>query len=510
MANYVLEAINITKKFPGVIANENVSLYVRAGEILGLIGENGAGKSTLLGILNGVYPYDTYTGILKIEGVEVSFKSTLDTIKYGIGFVPQEINVFKSFSVAENIFMSDLLLGKRKRIINYKDIFKAAKTLLQDNNIDLQPDEDVRKLSVGKQQMLMIARALARNPKILILDEPTTSLSDNDVRKLFQVIRELKDKGKSVIFVTHKLAEILELTDRLTILRDGKNAGEFSSKEYESSKIIQGMIGREINNMYPQRNANIGAEVLKVENLTIEHEFIEGRNRVEDVSFSVREGEVIGLAGLVGSGRTETVASIFGLQKMKKGKIFLHGKEVTLRSTENSIKNGLAMVTEDRKKYGLIFIWDILKNITVSDLTSVSYLKILLSNKKEKKVANEHILKLNIKAISSNTNVATLSGGNQQKVVLARSLNVKPKVVIFDEPTKGIDVGSKNEIYLLINKLAESGVAVIMISSELPELMALCDRFVVLAEGKITEELNKSEATEMKIMNAAVKTFKMN
>lgn len=508
MSEYVLEAINITKKFPGVIANDHVCLNVKKGEVLGLIGENGAGKSTLLKVLNGVYAHDSYDGKIKLEDEEISARDPNHAMELGIGFVPQEINVLKSFSVAENIYMSDLKLGKKKKFIDYKEMYKATHELLQKNGIDLNPRADVRKLSVGQQQMLMIARSLARNPKILILDEPTTSLSDHDVKNLFDVVRNLKKQGKSIIFVTHKLAEILEMTDRLCILRDGKNVGEFNRIDYDSAKIIEGMIGREIKNMYPVRNVDIGEEALRVEHLTIAHEFIEGKNKVEDISFSVRKGEVLGFAGLVGAGRTEVVSAVFGMLKKKSGAIYIDGKNVKIKNTQSAVKNGIAMVTEDRKKYGLIFIWDILKNISISDLTAISKIKIFIASKKEKLVGDKHFKSLRIKAPSIHTNVSALSGGNQQKVVIARSLNIMPKVVILDEPTKGIDVGSKNEIYQLINELAATGVAVIMISSELPELMAMCDRFIVLAEGRISGELSKEEATEIKIMNAAVKTYK--
>lgn len=508
MQEYILEAVDITKKFPGVIANDHVNLQVKKGEVLGLIGENGAGKSTLLKILNGLYPQDSYEGAIKIEGKEIKPSSAHDAMQMGIGFVPQEINVLKSFSVAENIFMSDLHQGEKKTIISYNKMYIRTQKLLDTNKIDLDPTADVRKLSIGQQQMLMIARSLARNPKILILDEPTTSLSDSDVKNLFDVIRELKKQGKSIIFVTHKLAEILEITDSLCILRDGKNVGNFSREEYDKEKIIQGMIGRKIDTMYPERNAQIGEEVLRVENITVEHEFISNKNRVEDISFSVKKGEVLGLAGLVGAGRTEVVSAIFGMIKKKSGDIFIDGKKVNIKDTSSAMKKGLALVTEDRKKYGLIFIWNILKNITISDLKAVSSINLFPSKRKEEKNAKEQFDYLRIKAPSMNTNVGSLSGGNQQKVVIARSLNALPKVIFLDEPTKGIDVGSKNEIYQLINKLAESGVSIVMISSELPELMAMCNRFIVLAEGRISGELSKEEATEASIMKSAVHTFK--
>ncbi len=516
---YVLEAIDITKKFPGVLANDKVCLNVRPGEVLGLIGENGAGKSTLLKVLNGIYPHGSYTGELRIAGNEIKPTSPNDAMKLGIGYVPQEINVLKNFSVAENIYMSDLRLEKVKAkeeeeqskpsktpLVNFKTMYAATRKLLEENHINLNPRADTRKLSIGQQQMLMIARALATDPKVLILDEPTTSLSDTDVKQLFSVVRNLKQKGKSIIFVTHKLAEILELTDRVTILRDGKNISTLERGEYETNRIIKDMIGREITNMYPQRSNPIGEEVFRAENITVAHPYIANKNLVENVSFTVRAGEVLGMAGLVGAGRSEVCMAIFGMTPLKSGKMHLNGKPLRVRNTRQAVHNGIGLVSEDRKRYGLNFVWDIKYNIAISNLDAIS--KPLVSAKgiiaKGKKYFNE----LRIKAPSINTKVVTLSGGNQQKVVIARTLNAEPRLIILDEPTKGIDVGSKNEIYSLINDMAAKGVAVIMISSELPELMAMSDRFIVMAEGRVVGELGKEDATDAAIMQMAVSTFK--
>jgi len=508
MNEYILEAINITKKFPGVVANDKVNLSAKRGEVLGLIGENGAGKSTLLGVLNGIYHHSTYDGELKIEGKTIKPTSTHDAMNLGIGFVPQEINVLQSLSVAENINMANLKGDGKVGIVNFNKLYAKTKKLLDDNHIDLDPKADVRKLSIGQQQMLMIARALVTDPKILILDEPTTSLSNKDVENLFAVIRELKKKGTSIIFVTHKLAEILELTDRLCILRDGKNVGLYERKNYDEDKIIEGMIGRKITTMYPKRDVKLGKEAFRVENLNVDHPYVMNKHLVKDISFSVKKGEVLGLAGLVGAGRSEVVTTLFGVIKKRSGKIYIDGKEVKIKNSSDAIKKGMALVTEDRKKYGLIFIWSILKNISISNLKSISKLKFFVSTKMEEHRVKKQFDYLKIKAQSMKTKVDSLSGGNQQKVVLGRSLNASPKVVMLDEPTKGIDVGSKAEIYHLINQLAGEGVAVVMISSELPELMAMCDRFVVLAEGRIAGEFSGKEGTETNIMNAAVKTFK--
>ena len=512
--NYVLEAIEITKRFPGVLANDRICLNVKAGEVLGLIGENGAGKSTLLKVLNGIYPHGTYTGTLKLNGEEIKPTSPSDATRLGIGYVPQEINVLKYFSVAENIYMSDLPLSRikgadkgNKAFVDFKTMYQATEELLKVNHINLNPRADVRKLSIGQQQLLMIARALATNPKVLILDEPTTSLSNEDVEQLFHVVRKLKEKGTSVIFVTHKLAEILELTDRVTILRDGKNISTFEKEEYDTARIIHDMIGRDLTNMYPARDVKIGEEVLRVEHLTVAHPHIANKNLIEDVSFCVHAGEVLGMAGLVGAGRSEVCMAIFGMLPIKSGDIYLHGKKIDIKTSEDAIRHGIGMVSEDRKIYGLNFVWDIRTNIAISNLKALRSGP-LVSKRKMNLRVKKYFDELRIKAPTMGTKVVTLSGGNQQKVVIARSLNTEPKIIILDEPTKGIDVGSKNDIYNIVNDMVADGVAVIMISSELPELMGMSDRYVVMAEGRVVGELSREEGTDSRIMEMCVHTFK--
>lgn len=505
MRQYMLEAIDITKRFPGTIANDHVCLKVCGGEIMGLVGENGAGKSTILKCLNGIYPSSSYEGKICIEGKEVHITSPLDAMKHGIGFVPQEINVLMDMSVAENIFLFDLKEGGK--LVNQKKLLQRAEKLLKDSTISLDPSANVRKLSVGQQQMLMIARALATNPKILILDEPTTSLSSQDVLRLFDVLRVLRAKGVAIIFVTHKLTEIMEMTDCLTVMRDGKNVGFYRREEYEQSRIVEDMIGRKLTTMYPKRNAKIGEEVLRIEKLSVPHPFILNRYLAQDISFSVRAGEVVGLAGLVGAGRSETVMGLFGELPTSGGTVYINGKQVKIRNCRDAIANGIGLVTEDRKKYGLHFSWSIKRNITFSNLRSIVN-GVFISRRKEDRDAQKYFDSLKIKATSMTALVDSLSGGNQQKVVIGRSLNADPKIIILDEPTKGIDVGAKADIYQLINQLAQSGVAVLLISSEMPELMAMSDRFIVLAEGRVVGELSKEEATESSIMQMAVTTFK--
>ena len=505
MQQYMIEAENITKRFPGTLANDNVCLKVKSGEIMGLVGENGAGKSTILKCLNGIYPHGSYEGNIIIEGEKKHIQSPLDAMKLGIGFVPQEINVLTDMNVAENIFLFDL--KRTGKLVNHRELNRRAADLLKRTEISLDPTVNVRKLSIGQQQMLMIARALATEPKILILDEPTTSLSSKDVISLFHVLRKLKSKGVAIIFVTHKLAEIIEMTDSLTVMRDGKNVGYYTRDEYNSDKIVEDMIGRKLTVMYPERDVKIGEEILSVENLSIPHPYIANRYLVNEVDLKVRSGEVVGLAGLVGAGRSETVMAIFGELKKSSGDIYIKGKKVNIRNTKDAIKNGMGLVTEDRKKYGLLFSWSIRKNISFSNLKNITKFG-FISPKKELSNTKKYYDAMNVKATSTSDLVDSLSGGNQQKVVIARTLNVNPSIVILDEPTKGIDVGAKAEIYQLINELAMEGVGVILISSELPELMAMSDRFIVMAEGRVVGELSKKEATEAKVMNLAVTTFK--
>ena len=498
MEKYALEALNISKKFPGVVALDDVNLKLRKNEVLGLVGENGAGKSTLLRVLAGIYPYGNYDGDIKINGESVAFKSPHDALGKGIGYVPQEINVMDDLTVAENIFVghlkenSDIAVNKR----NYT---KRAEEFFKKMHVDINPALRVQHLSIGQKQFLMLMRALSWNPSLMILDEPTTSLSHEEIKVLFDTVRDLTEKGKSIIFVTHKLEEIFELTQRVLVLRDGKQTGEFEREKYSRDILITSMVGRDIDNLYPSRNTNIGEEKLRVENLTVEHPRIQNKTLIENISFNVRAGEVLGLAGLVGSGRTETVSAIFGQYPLKSGDIFIKGKKVNIRNESEAIAHGMSFVTEDRKGSGLMMLADIKTNIVLSNLKAIKKL-LLLNKKKEKEAATKYMWRLKIKAPNINSMVANLSGGNQQKVVLAKTLNTDPEILILDEPTKGIDVGTKNEIYQIINELAESGIAVIMISSELPEVIGMCDRIVVLCDGEVSGELDITEANEKSVM----------
>jgi ABC-type sugar transport system ATPase subunit len=498
MTEFILEALNISKKFPGVVALSDVTIQLKKNETLGLIGENGAGKSTLLKILNGVYPKGNYEGVLKVDGAAVEFSSTHDALVNRIGYVPQEINVMDDLTVAENIFVGQYRT-KGERTVSHRKLTERAEEFLKSIQVEMDPSMRVRMLSIGRKQLLMIVRALAWNPSVLVLDEPTTSLAKDDVDILFHIIQDQTARGVSVIFVTHKLEEILSMTDRVVVLRDGLMAGTFEKKDYSEDKLVAAMVGRNITDIYPCRESKIGEEKLRVENLTVDHPKIINKTLIHNVSFSVKAGEVLGLAGLVGAGRTETVSAIYGQYPLSAGEIFIDGKKIKIRNEADALSHGIGYLTEDRKNGGLLMMNDIKSNIVLSNLKAIKN-RLLISGKKEKETASAYMKRLSIKAPDIQSMVANLSGGNQQKVVLARSLNADPKILILDEPTKGIDVGTKHEIYQIINDLAGIGIAIIMISSELPELLAMCDRFVVLSQGTVAGELCGIDATPESVM----------
>ncbi len=505
MGEYILEAKNITKRFPGVLALSDVSFTVRKGEVLGLIGENGAGKSTLLKIVNGVYTYGTYTGELLFDGNTVQNRSPYDALARGIGYVPQEINVMEDLTVAENIFVGHLNGESNSKKFLMSKLMKRCQEFLTANKFNLDPRTKVGTLSIGQKQLVMVAKAISWDPKVLVLDEPTTALSQADVENLFEIVRHLKAKGTSIVFVTHKLDEIFTLTDRVTILRDGNVINTYDRADYDRDKIISGMVGRELSQLYPERHVEIGEEVLSVKHMTVADPRVQGRNLVEDVSFNLRRGEVLGFAGLVGAGRTETISALFGSYKECTAEITIEGKPVQIRSEADAIQHGINILTEDRKSNGLLLLNDIKFNIVLSDLKKIMNARKVISKKKELDCANTFMKKLRVKANSHATMVANLSGGNQQKVVLAKALHSSPKILLLDEPTKGIDVGSKQEIYEIMNELLAEGMSIIMVSSELPELLGMCDRFVVMSHGKIVAEVDKEHATQESLMAACFK-----
>ena len=501
MSQNILEVRDITKRFPGVLALRNVSFDVRKGEILGLIGENGAGKSTLLKIMNGVYIHGSYEGEMLFDGAPLHNKSPYDALAKGIGYVPQEINVMEDLNVAENIFVGHLNGEEKGKGFRMAALMERCEAFLKANKFNLNPHANVGALSIGQKQLVMVAKAISWNPKVLVLDEPTTALSQADVENLFEIVRHLKAQGTSVIFVTHKLEEIFELTDRVTILRDGQVITTYAKDEYRRDKIISGMVGRELSQLYPSRNVEIGEEVLRVEHMTVPDPRVMNKNIVDDVSFHLRRGECLGFAGLVGAGRTETISALFGSYKDYTADIILEGKKVKIKSEADAIDLGINILTEDRKSNGLLLLNNIKFNIVLSNLKKILNSRRLVSKAKEQECSDAFMKRLRIKAPSTATMVANLSGGNQQKVVLAKALHSDPKILLLDEPTKGIDVGSKQEIYEIMNELLAEGISIIMISSELPELLGMCDRFMVMQGGRIVGELDKEHATQENIMN---------
>jgi ABC-type sugar transport system ATPase subunit len=497
----LLEMKHITKTFPGVMALNDVTFQVAKGDIHGLVGENGAGKSTLMKILSGHYPTGTYEGELILNGKALDMRSPNSALLQGIGIVPQEINVIPELTVAENIVVGRWNTGKGL-FVDQGQFTKRVEAFLNEHGIHLNPWQIVSKLTAAQKQEVMIARALYTDPSILILDEPTSSLSLTEINVLFKTLRDLRDKGVTSVFITHKLTEIFELTDNVTVLRDGTVAGEFKREDYSESAIISAMVGRKIEHMYPVRTQPFSPkEMFRLEGLSIAHPTIANRNLVENIGFSLHEGEILGIAGLVGSGRSEVLNAIYGRLGSTK-KVFVEGKEVRINNTTDAKEAGIALVTEDRKVDGIIPELSIRPNITVNNLKLVSR-SILLDLRKEREVAADYIHKLNVKAPSMETLMVNLSGGNQQKVVIGRVLLGGPKILLMDEPTKGVDVGAKNEIYTIMLDLAAQGISIIMVSSELPELLAICDRFVVLAGGKIRDEFTKADASEHRVMLAA-------
>lgn len=501
MSQNILEVKGVTKRFPGVLALRDVSFTVRRGEILGLIGENGAGKSTLLKIMNGVYVHGSYEGEMLYDDSPLRNKSPYDALAKGIGYVPQEINVMEDLTVAENIFVGHLNGEEKGKGFRMSALMERCDAFLKTNKFNLNPRANVGGLSIGQKQLVMVAKAISWTPKVLVLDEPTTALSQADVENLFEIVRHLKAQGTSVIFVTHKLEEIFALTDRVTILRDGQVITTYEKAEYQRDKIISGMVGRELSQLYPARDVKIGEEVLRVEHMTVPDPRIMDKNLVEDVSFNLHRGECLGFAGLVGAGRTETITALFGGYKDTTAEITLEGKKVNIKSEADAIALGLNILTEDRKSNGLLLLNDIKFNMVLSDLKKILNNRKLISKAKEKECSDVYMKKLRVKAPSSATMVANLSGGNQQKVVLAKALHSNPRILLLDEPTKGIDVGSKQEIYEIMNELLAEGISIIMVSSELPELLGMCDRFVVMRGGKVVGEMGKEEASQESIMN---------
>ncbi|MDD2956916.1 MAG: sugar ABC transporter ATP-binding protein [Lachnospiraceae bacterium] len=502
MSEVLLEMRHVTKKFPGVIALNDVSIDLRKGEILGIVGENGAGKSTLMKVLSGTYTSREYEGEVWLEGKKQEFNSVADGQNTGIAMIYQEVNAFMDSSIAENIYVSN---QPGNMFVDYKKMYQDTQKLLDMVGIEANPKTIVRKLNSGQLQMLAILRGMANNPKILVLDEPTTALTDKEVDVLMDFLTNLKKQGVSCIYISHKMEEIYRICDRVTVIRDGNVIETRETKDWSNQdELIQAMIGRKIENMYVKTPRKAGVPVLEVENLTVPHPTIRNRNIVNHVSFTLRKGEILGIGGLVGAGRSEILEAIFG--KLTEGvtkKIKVNGKEVNITSPKVAIENGLGFVTEERKLTGFVDTMSILHN---TSLPSLRYLpkKLFIDTKTEKELVQKQFDDMRVKAPSMNSLVANLSGGNQQKVILGKWLMKNPGILFIDEPTKGIDVGTKADFYKILDDLANEGISIVMVSSDMPELVSVSDRVLVMSNGNMTGELNGDEINQANVMRMAI------
>ena len=499
MTDTILHMQDITKTFPGVKALQDVNLTVERGEIHAICGENGAGKSTLMKVLSGVYPHGSYDGEITFEGEPCRFAGIRDSEHRGIVIIHQELALAPNLSIAENIFLGNELATRG--LIDWNRTNAAAAALLDRVGLRENPVTPIVDLGVGKQQLVEIAKALSKEVRLLILDEPTAALNDEDSAHLLDLLRGLRDQGITCVIISHKLNEVMSIADRVTILRDGKTITTMNIAEVTEDKIISGMVGRDLDNRFPPHEPRIGEEVFRIEDWTVHSPTQHGRVLVSGANLTLRRGEIVGLAGLMGAGRTELAMSVFGRSYGVgiSGRIIKDGREIQVRSVREAIDHGIAYATEDRKRYGLNLIEDIKRNISAAALGKLAR-RGWVDDNEEYKVADGYRKSMNIKAPSVSSITGKLSGGNQQKVVLSKWIFTNPDVLILDEPTRGIDVGAKYEIYTIINRLADEGKAVLVISSELPELLGLCDRIYTLSAGRITGEVPRAEATQEGLM----------
>ncbi|WP_315121562.1 sugar ABC transporter ATP-binding protein [uncultured Clostridium sp.] len=493
-----LEMRNISKSFSGVKALEDVELKVYEEEVLALLGENGAGKSTLMKILSGVYKKDS--GSIFINEEEVDIQGIKDGEKLGISIIHQELSLLSNLKIYENIFLGN---EKYKGLFNKLDkdyMRKESRKLLSTIGFTLDVDTSVKDINIGEMQMIEIIKAISKKSKLIIMDEPTTALTDVERERLFQVIRRLKSQGISIIYISHRLEEVFEICDRVNVLRDGKYIGEVQVKDVTKDSLIAMMVGRKLEEQFPYKKVEVGEEgepLLKVEGLSY-------KNKVKNVSFEVKRGEILGIAGLMGSGRTEVAKAIFGEYKKNSGEIYVEGKKVEISSTKDAVENGIAYLSEDRKKEGLILNMSVGHNISLCNLKKYENAMKRINKEEEIKDVEDYIKKLSVKTPSVDQVIKKLSGGNQQKAIIAKWIMISPKILIIDEPTRGIDVGAKREIYEILNELKSMGKAIVMISSDMSEVLGISDRILVMSEGKLSGELHREEATQEKVMKYAV------
>lgn len=500
----LLEMKNITKKFGDVVALNNISISLQEGEVLSLCGENGSGKSTLMKVLCGIYPFGDFSGEIYFSDNQLKSKNIKDTEEKGISIIHQELTLVKNMSVLENIFLGNEIT--EKFLTQDNDMYLRAQTLLKQVQLDIDPNTKVGELGLGQQQLVEIAKALNKQVRLLILDEPTASLTEKETEILLNLVRDLKSHNIACIYISHKLNEVKAISDKICVIRDGEHIATELARTVTEDDIITMMVGREITSLYPHEPHEIGEEILRVENLTAWHPINTHIKRVDNVNFSLHRGEILGVAGLVGSGRTEMVQCLFGSYQGKhQENIFIDNEKIAIKNCTQAIKHKIVMVPEDRKKHGIVGIMGVGKNITLSSLRQYCFKNMILNESLEEKVINESICKLKVKTSSPTLPIGRLSGGNQQKAVLAKCLLLSPRILILDEPTRGIDIGAKYEIYKLINKLAKDGMAIIVISSELPEVLGISDRILVMHQGKLKADLVNNNLTQEKIMESALK-----
>ncbi|MEK4567748.1 sugar ABC transporter ATP-binding protein [Bacillus sp. FSL K6-3458] len=487
-----IEMHNIHKAFGKNTVLAGVSFDLVTGEVHALMGENGAGKSTLMNLLTGLYSLDQ--GTIQIDGKETAFNNPKEAEQNGIAFIHQELNIWPDMTVLENLFIGKEIYTKLG-LLDTKKMKTLAQAQLDRLSVNLSLDQEAGGCSVGQKQMIEIAKALMTDAKVIIMDEPTAALTDREIEKLFQVIESLKKEGVSIVYISHRMEEIFAICDRITIMRDGKTVDTKAIPDTNFHEVVKKMVGRELTDRYPERTPSTGDTVLEVKQAT-------RKGRFQDVSFSVKAGEIVGVAGLMGAGRTEMMRSLFGLDPLDQGEIWVHGKKAVIKKPSDAVKLGIGFITEDRKDEGLMLDASIRENIGLPNLDSFSP-KGLIDKKNEQDFVDLLIKRLTIKTASSEISARSLSGGNQQKVVIAKWIGIQPKVLILDEPTRGVDVGAKREIYQLMNELTDRGVAILMVSSELPEVLGMSDRVLVIHEGTISGELSKTEATQERIMTLA-------